>query len=102
MRLMQITGPGTPRYVLPEYLKTTPWKPQGHIAEVDGRCGYDLGAGWNPARCGEMIPCPVHADARCVNCGEPATEACCFAGSIAVCGNPLCVQHKGECRAHPR
>lgn len=60
-------------------------------------CGYDVGAGWNPAKCGEPIPCPKHGALVCSirGCKEPVTEACGDCGSsLGVCGAPLCYGHR--------
>ncbi len=102
MRLAQITSPARnpdyPLFILPEsvdgYVRGDS---RATASIVEGRCGYDIGAGWHPARCGNLEPCPEHGGLTCAKCGGPALFACSFAGGSFVCGKPVCETHQHNC-----
>ena len=74
------------------------YSPAARAEEVTNRCGYGIGAGWHPARCGNELPCAEHSNLKCA-CGELATEACSYAGML-VCGFPACKRHAHNCGRH--
>jgi hypothetical protein len=104
MRLLKLThhysGRENTEYILPEEIQSFSqnyWRSES-VAEVDA-CGYGVGAGWHPARCGQAMPCAEHGDLKC-QCGAAASEACAFAGSQFVCGAPACAAHQFNCGRH--
>lgn len=96
---MTLPGRDPATYILPGYrdrFLASYWP--GAVAEDVDRCGYDTGAGWNPARCGEEEPCWQHGDLSCWCGARPVTHVCCYAAMLGVCGAPLCAAH--QCRTH--
>jgi hypothetical protein len=101
MELVKVTlETGSEVYILPDRLESYKRYYAFNITTeaVENRCGYDIGAGWHPAKCGNPNPCPDHAHLKCW-CGKQALNACSYAGSIGVCGNPICGDHE-LCNMH--
>lgn len=67
------------------------------------RCGYSEDGGWSPP-CQNERPCEKHGHLMCVECGEPAAFGCSHdTGWNAICGRPLCREHRGSCtQCEPR
>ena len=103
MTLAKITIQGNvEQYILPRHIESClhSYYPSFQCELVSGRCGYDLGAGWNPARCGNTVPCAEHSGI-CQEHGFPAIGGCVYTGMF-VCGSPVCEKCNGCCELHRR